>query len=187
MNFTTSPTHNVLLGAVTLLCCALAPQAQATDASPTAEETTVTLGLGMGVTPRYMGADRYRPLVLPMLSIQHGALFADTTRGVGLQFQSDSGFSASAAINYDLGRKEKDSTTSPGGDELRGMGDINGATVADFTLSQQLLDWLSVNGEAELRMAGEHRGNRYRFGLESILLHTDCGFHGHLATHSISI
>ena len=99
MNFTTSPTHNVLLGAVTLLCCALAPQAQATDASPTAEETTVTLGLGMGVTPRYMGADRYRPLVLPMLSIQHGALFADTTRGVGLQFQSDSGFGASAAIN----------------------------------------------------------------------------------------
>ena len=173
MNFTTSPTHNVLLGAVTLLCCALAPQAQATDASPTAEETTVTLGLGMGVTPRYMGADRYRPLVLPMLSIQHGALFADTTRGVGLQFQSDSGFGASAAINYDLGRKEKDSTTSPGGDELRGMGDINGATVADFTLSQQLLDWLSVNGEAELRMAGEHRGNRYRFGLEGILLHTD--------------
>jgi len=173
MNFTTPPTRNILLGAATLLCCTLVPQAQAADASPAADETTVILGLGMGVTPRYMGANHYRPLVLPMLSIQHGALFADTTRGVGLQFQSDSGFGASAAINYDMGRKEKDSTTGAGGDELRGMGDINGATVADFTLSQQLLDWLSVSGEAELRMAGEHRGNRYRFGLEGILFHTD--------------
>ncbi|KQM46489.1 structural protein MipA [Pseudomonas sp. Leaf15] len=172
MNFTAPPTRKVLLGAATLMCFALAPQAYAADASPAADETTITLGLGMGGTPRYMGADRYRPLVLPMLSIQHGALFADTTRGVGLQFQSDSGFGTSAAINYDLGRKQRDTTTSPGGDELRGMGDINGATVANFTLSQQLLDWLSVNAEADIRMAGEHRGNRYRFGLEGILLHT---------------
>jgi MipA family protein len=173
MTLTTAPTRTVLWGAAALMACALVPQAQAADASPAADKTTATLGLGMGVAPRYMGADRYRSLVLPMFSIQRGVLFADTTRGVGLQFQSDSGFSASAAINYDLGRKEKDSTSRPGDRELKGMGDIGGATVADFTLSQQLLDWLSVSGEAELRMAGEHRGNRYRFGLEGVLFHTD--------------
>jgi outer membrane protein len=172
MNLNTPPTRTVLWGAAALMACTLATPAQAADANPAADKTTATLGLGMGVTPRYMGADRYRALVLPMFSIQRGVLFADTTRGVGLQFQSDSGFGASAAINYDLGRKEKDSTSRPGDRELNGMGDINGATVADFTLSQQLLDWLSVSGEAELRMAGEHRGNRYRFGLEGILFHT---------------
>ncbi|UVL86187.1 MipA/OmpV family protein [Pseudomonas sp. B21-028] len=173
MNLTTPLNRAALWGAAALMSCTLASPAQAADASPTADKTTATLGLGMGVTPRYMGADRYRALVLPMFSIQRGVLFADTTRGLGVQFQSDSGFGASAAINYDLGRKEKDSTTRPGGRELDGMGDINGATVADFTLSQQLFDWLSVSGEAELRVAGEHRGNRYRFGLEGILFHSD--------------
>lgn len=167
MSLITPPTRAALWGAAALMSCTLAPQAQAADT------TTATLGLGMGVTPRFMGADRYRALVLPMFSIQRGVLFADSTRGLGVQFQSDSGFAASAAINYDLGRKEKDSTSRPGARELNGMGDVNGATVADFTLSQQLLDWLSVSGEAELRMAGEHRGNRYRFGLEGILFHTD--------------
>lgn len=173
MNLTSSPTRAVLWGAALLTCSTLVTNAQAADASPSADKTTATLGLGMGITPRYMGSDRYRAFVLPMFSIQRGVLFADTTRGVGLQFQSDSGFGASAAINYDLGRKEKDSTTRPGGHELDGMGDIKGATVADFTLSQQLFDWLSVSGEAELRMAGEHRGNRYRLGLEGILFHSD--------------
>ncbi|MCP1463189.1 MipA/OmpV family protein [Pseudomonas sp. S3E17] len=171
MNLTTPPNRAVLWGAALLTCSTLMTNAQAAGASPAADETTATLGIGMGVTPRYMGADRYRALVLPMFSIQRGVLFADTTRGVGVQFQSDSGFAASAAINYDLGRKDKDSNTRPGDRELRGMGDINGATVADFTLSQQLLDWLSISGEAELRMAGENRGNRYRFGLEGILFH----------------
>ncbi len=171
MKLTTPPTRTVLRGAA-LVACTLATPAQAADANPAADKTTATLGLGMGVTPRYMGANRYRALVLPMFSIQRGVLFADTTRGVGLQFQSDSGFGASAAINYDLGRKEKDSTSRPGDRELNGMGDVSGATVADFTLSQQLLDWLSVSGEAELRMTGEHRGNRYRFGLEGILFLT---------------
>lgn len=173
MTITSSPTRSVLWGAALLACSTLATNAQAADASPVADKTTATLGLGMGVMPRYMGSDRYRAFVLPMFSIQRGMLFADTTRGLGLQFQSDNGFAASAAINYDLGRKEKDSTTRPGSRELDGMGDINGATVADFTLSQQLFDWLSVSGEAELRMAGEHRGNRYRFGLEGILFHSN--------------
>ncbi len=173
MNLTTPPTRAVLWGAAALMSCTLVTPIQAADDSPAADKTTAALGLGMGVTPRYMGSDRYRALVLPMFSIQRGVLFADTTRGLGVQFQSDSGFAASAAINYDLGRKEKDGTSRPGDRELKGMGDVNGATVADFTLSQQLLEWLSVSGEAEMRMAGEHRGNRYRFGLEGILFHSD--------------
>jgi outer membrane protein len=162
-----------LLAATALLCAAHQADAQDAGDALSGDKTTATLGLGLGVMPRYMGADRYRSLVLPMFSIQRGVLFADTTRGLGLQFQSDSGFSASAALNYDLGRKDKDTNSRMGASELAGMGDVKGSTVADFTLAQQLLTWLSVSGEAELRVAGEKRGNRYRFGLEGILFHSD--------------
>ncbi|UZD97738.1 MipA/OmpV family protein [Pseudomonas corrugata] len=137
------------------------------------DKTDVTLGLGVGIMPRYMGADNYRSLVLPMLSVQRGVLFADSTRGIGLQWKSSSGLSASAAVNYDFGRSDKNTSSRYGSNELKGMGAVDGSTVADFTLGQELLPWLSVSGEAELRIAGEHRGNRYRLGFEGIAFHTD--------------
>jgi len=145
----------------------------ADNSTPDPDKTDVTLGLGVGFTPRYMGADNYRSLVLPMLGIQRGVLFADSTRGIGLQWKSSSGLSASAAVNYDFGRSDKNTSSRYGSNELAGMGTVQGATVADFTLGQELLPWLSVSGEAELRMAGEHRGNRYRLGFEGIAFHSD--------------
>lgn len=137
------------------------------------DATQLTLGLGAGVVPRYMGAAQYRAQVLPMLNIQRGMFFFDAVHGLGLQWQSPSGFSASAALTYDFGRSEKNSTGRPGSTELRGMGTVGGATLADLNVAQQLLPWLSVNAEAELRMAGERRGNRYRLGVEGIVFHTD--------------
>ncbi len=120
----------------------------ASDASLLGDKVNVNLGLGMGVVPRYMGADEYRSQMLPMFTVQSGMLFADSLRGLGLQYQSPSGFGASAALNYDFGRTEKNSTNRPGSNELKGMGTVGGATVADLMLSQQLLPWLTVSGEA---------------------------------------
>ncbi|MEE5045141.1 MipA/OmpV family protein [Pseudomonas alliivorans] len=155
---------------------ALAGQACADDAasgsSLLGDKVNVNLGLGMGVVPRYMGADEYRSQVLPMFTVQSGILFADSLRGLGLQYQSASGFGASAALNYDFGRTEKNSASRPGSNELKGMGTVEGATVADLMLSQQLLPWLTLSGEAELRLAGEKRGNRYRLGFEGIAYHS---------------
>jgi len=53
------------------------------------------------------------------------------------------------------------------------MGRVGGATTADLIVAQELTRWLSVNAQAELRVAGYARGNRYRLGLESTVLRTD--------------
>ncbi|RMV09317.1 MULTISPECIES: MipA/OmpV family protein [Pseudomonas syringae group] len=165
----------------TLIACAtmtLIGQAYAQEGDSAGSQSilgdkfNVNLGLGMAVLPRYMGADEYRSQVLPMLTVQRGIFFADTTRGLGVQFQSASGFGASAALNYDFGRTEKNSGNRPGSNELRGMGTVEGATVGDFMVSQQLAPWLSASAEAELRVAGEKRGNRYRLGFEGIAYHS---------------
>lgn len=137
------------------------------------KKTDVSIGVVVGATPRYMGADDYQVGALPLISIQRGAFFADSIRGLGLQWQSTSGLSASVALNYDFGRDDRDSDSRPGSDLLNGMGEIEGATVADLNFAQQLLPWLSVKGEAELRIAGEQRGNRYQLGLESIFIQTE--------------
>ncbi|MCF5601634.1 MipA/OmpV family protein, partial [Pseudomonas syringae] len=68
------------------------------------DQFNVNFGLGMAVLPRYMGADEYRSQVLPMLTVQRGIFFADTTRGLGLQWQSVYGLAASAVLHYDCGR-----------------------------------------------------------------------------------
>ncbi|MFA0918125.1 MipA/OmpV family protein [Pseudomonas tremae] len=165
----------------TLIACAtmtLIGQAYAQEGDSAGSQSilgdkfNVNLGLGMAVLPRYMGADEYRSQVLPMLTVQRGIFFADTMRGLGVQFQSASGFGASAALNYDFGRTEKNSGNRPGSNELRGMGTVEGATVGDFMVSQQLAPWLSASAEAELRVAGEKRGNRYRLGFEGIAYHS---------------
>lgn len=158
--------------AMTLASQACAQDSTAQSQSMLGDRFNVNFGLGMAVLPRYMGADEYRSQVVPMLTVQRGIFFADTTRGLGLQWQSDSGFGASAALNYDFGRTEKNSTNRPGSNELRGMGTVKGATVGDFMVSQQLMPWLSVSAEAELRVAGEQRGNRYRLGFEGIAYHS---------------
>ncbi|CAM3239697.1 structural protein MipA [Pseudomonas floridensis] len=136
------------------------------------DKVDVSLGLGVAVLPRYMGSDHYRSQPLPMFTVQSGILFADSMRGLGVQYQTSSGFGASAALNYDFGRNEKNGGSRPGSTELKGMGTVEGATVADLMLSQELLPWLTLSGEAELRMAGEKRGNRYRLGFEGIAYHS---------------
>lgn len=162
----------VLSGTLLVMAAAHA-EGPASRPSILGDTTIFTLGLGAAVIPRYMGADQYRGQLMPMLNIQRGIFFLDSVHGLGLQWQSTSGFSASAALSYDFGRSEKNSSGRPGAKTLNGMGTLGGATVGDLTLAQQLLPWLSVSGEAELRMAGEHRGNRYRLGLEGIAFHSD--------------
>lgn len=136
------------------------------------DKTTVAVGLGTIVSPRYMGSQQTHALLLPTLSLSRGIFFADSTRGIGAEYMNDSGFYISSALAYDPGRKDHDSSWRAGSDRLRGMGDVTGATTADLLLSQAITPWLAVSGEAEFCVAGYQRGNRYRFGLESTLFNS---------------
>lgn len=156
-----------------LLLCLTPLATQAADVSPWGDHTDVSLGLVAGAVSRYMGSADYRPQLLPLVVVQRGLFFADTTRGLGLQWQSAQGLTLSGALNYDFGRDDRDNASRPGADRLRGMGEVDGATVFDLTLSQALAPWLSLNAEGEWRLAGAQRGTRYRLGLEAIGLHTE--------------
>ncbi|MFE8101913.1 MipA/OmpV family protein [Brenneria goodwinii] len=173
-NANSFPMRRYLCLACALAVLPLAGQAQQTEpqapASLFGDETDVNLGLGATFSPRYLGARQTRVSPELELSISRGIFFADTPRGIGAEYLTDSGFYVSGALSYDPGRKEKESTWRPGSKRLRGMGEVKGATTADLLVSQRITSWLAINGEAEFRVAGYERGNRYRLGLEGTVL-----------------
>jgi outer membrane protein len=130
------------------------------------DKTELTVGMSAVFTPSYDGAaqDRWEPL--PVFSIQRGILFADTTRGVGLQFQTASGLSMSQSIYYDLGRTDHDSRWRPGGHELAGMGQVPDSYTSKTLVGQQFTPWFMASAEAELTLRSGQRRQRYRAGIE---------------------
>lgn len=158
-----------------VLTLSLAFSAQAEESSPPTsiwgDKTEVTIGLGAGVAPRYLGAKDYEVMPLPSLSIYRGIFFVDTLRGIGMEYLTSTNTYLSGAINYDPGRKDRNSSWTPGSDRLAGMGDVKGSTVGNVLISQEITPWLSVNGEANFRLGGQkHRGNDYRLGVEGKIL-----------------
>lgn len=133
------------------------------------QSTDVTVGLGAYHAPRYLGSKDYASGLHPLVRIERGMFFLDAVDGLGLQWHSARGFSARASLAYDYGRADGDSQYRPGSDTLKGMGEVRGATVLKLAASQQLNDWLALNAEAEVRVAGEQRGDRYSLGLASTL------------------
>ena len=149
------------------------------------DKTDIAVGFGAAVGPRYMGARETRTLLAPSLSVSRGIFFADSLRGGGAEYLTDNGLYVSGALQYDFGRQERNSSWRAGSDRLRGMGEVTGATLANIHVSQAITPWLSLDSEAELRMAGYKRGNRYHLGLESTLLSNDTdsitlGVHAHI-------
>lgn len=137
------------------------------------DSTDISLGLAASYGPRYAGSKNFTAAPQPTLRIERGIFFLDSEDGLGLQWQSNSGFSASASLGYDYGRADGNSDYRFGSDKLKGMGEVSGASVINLSASQQVLPWLSVYANAELRAAGEKRGNRYGIGIESALYSSD--------------
>lgn len=138
------------------------------------DKTEITLGVGPASAPRYLGAKENKTLIVPTLSIYRGIFFADSIRGLGAEYLTESGTYISAALSYDLGRSDKNSDWRPGSERLVGMGEIKSSTLFSILAAQEITPWLSINGDADFRMGGQRdRGNRYRLGLEATLLDTD--------------
>ncbi|MFK0033709.1 MipA/OmpV family protein [Pseudomonas monteilii] len=171
---------NLRIGLVTTLAlnAAMASYAQAetnstTDSGIWGDSTDVSLTLAASYAPRYQGSKNYVSGFQPVLRVERGIFFLDSEDGLGVQWQSNSGFSASASVGYDYGRADGDSDFRYGSDKLKGMGEVSGATVLNLYASQELTSWLSAHAQAEMRLAGAKRGNQYSFGLESTLFNTD--------------
>ena len=153
---------------LSLLLLTLAVGAQAQEESGSAWRSSV--GVTAGVVPRYLGSKSEHAVVAPDFTFADGTFFADSERGLGAQYQGDAGFTASAALNYDPGRTEKNSLYRPGSKELKGMGRVKGSALANVGVSQEITPWLTVGGDVNVPFAGQkHRGQDFRLGVSSTL------------------
>lgn len=164
------------LALAALACSIPAARAAASGSDPAAapataqrlfgDKTELVLGLSSLVTPDYDGSARDHWEPLPVVSVQRGILFADSTRGAGLQFQSGAGLYLSQSIYYDFGRVDHDSRWRPGSRTLAGMGQVPDAFTTRTLVAQTFAPWFMASAEAEFSLRDGARRDRYRAGVE---------------------
>lgn len=154
------------------LCTVLVPltayagAALAADDSLLGDKTDMSVGVGALYAPRYAGSKDGRLQAVPVLSVQRGVLFLDTSRGAGVQFQTSWGLYGSQSMYYDLGRLERDSVWRPGSRKLAGMGDVRGSFTTRTLLVQDFGHGVSASAEAEFALRDGAQRNRFRAGME---------------------
>ena len=107
---------HIFYGSVMSLPLALQVQAETPSITDSifGGETQASIGVGVAGGPRYMGSKDYRSVPVPVLSLSRGIFFVDTYRGLGLQWQSSSGFYISQSFFYDAGRDDRNNDFRPG-------------------------------------------------------------------------
>lgn len=153
----------------------LALLATPTLAAEPPQGTTLTLGGGVGVAPRYSGSDENRVSTVLVLdySMRNG-FFVSSTRGLGYG-NSLGNFDYSAALSYRTGRKDHNvdsDTMSDGSDHLRGMGNVKGSALGVVGLGYKLTNWLSAQLQAEVPFSQRDNGAALHFGIVSPLYHS---------------
>lgn len=153
----------------------LALLATPTLAAEPPQGTTLTLGGGVGVAPRYSGSDENRVSTALVLdySMRNG-FFVSSTRGLGYG-NSLGNFDYSAALSYRTGRKDHNvdsDTMSDGSDHLRGMGNVKGSALGVVGLGYKLTNWLSAQVQAEVPFSQRDNGAALHFGIVSPLYHS---------------
>jgi len=162
-----------VLALIVLPVAVSAQDASGSNGGLLGDKTQFTLGIAESVAPRYAGSDDYRVQTLPVIAIQRGIFFLDTTRGLGAEYLTHSGFYISTSINYDFGRVQRDSELLPGSKKLAGMGNVPGSVTSRTMIGQQITPYLMASAEAEFTLKdGTHR-SRYRAGLEYTPWKTD--------------
>lgn len=129
-------------------------------------EPEVSLGLGVGFVPDYLGAKNTRIQPIPMVFIRQGPLYFDNVLGLGYHYEAKSGLFFDQAVNWDPGRTDHNSNYRPGSDRLHGMGSVKGSLVTTGAIGYSITPWLSVHVQGEFGLTVRDRGNRYTFGLE---------------------
>ena len=163
------PLKNIVPGA--LLALLTTP----TLAAEPPQGTTLTLGGGVGVAPRYSGSDENRVSTALVLdySMRNG-FFASSTRGLGYG-NSLGNVDYSAALSYRTGRKDHNvdsDTMSDGSDHLRGMGNVKGSALGVVGLGYKLTNWMSAQLQAEVPFSQRDNGAALHFGIVSPLYHS---------------
>lgn len=142
-------------------------------ATACAQESSFTVGAGVGVGPRYSGANDN--VVGPVIAIDYQAangFYAGTMRGIGYSAGNEQ-LSASIGLGYRGARGEKDTRGfggRTGGKALKGMGDVRGSATLDVGAEARLTDMFSVGVRAEVPISHRENGKLFTLGVNARLL-----------------
>ena len=137
--------------------------------------TSLTVGGGVDVAPRYSGSDENRVSTALVLdySMRNG-FFVSSTRGLG--YGNNLGnVDYSAALSYRTGRKDHNVDSddmNDGSDYLRGMGNIKGSALGVVGLGYNFTPWLSAQLQAEVPFSQRDNGAALHVGIVSPLYHS---------------
>ncbi len=167
--FAGRPLKKILPGAL------LALLATPTLAAEPPLRTSLTVGGGVDVAPRYSGSDENRVSTALVLdySMRNG-FFVSSTRGLG--YGNNLGnVDYSAALSYRTGRKDHNVDSddmNDGSDYLRGMGNIKGSALGVVGLGYNFTPWLSAQLQAEVPFSQRDNGAALHVGIVSPLYHS---------------
>lgn len=138
-----------------------------------AQESSFTLGAGIGAGSRYSGSDEH--VVAPVVAIDYQAangFFASTLRGIGFAAGTEQ-LSASIGLGFRGERRENDTNGfvgRTGSKALKGMGDIRGSATVNVGAEAQLTDIFSVGVRAEIPVSRRENGKLFALGVNVKLL-----------------
>ncbi len=166
------------LAAITLAClCAVCASSHADPLNAERSATVASgspldytlVGAGLGYVPEYAGSDKGRVLPLPVFerSFSNGA-FISSLRGIGIA-HTLADVNVSAALSYGGTRIDHKRNIFSGSDQLRGMGDIDGAVQAVLNASYRF-DAIGVSLGTTQNLNRREHGATYTLG-SSLQLH----------------
>nr|WP_318379046.1 MipA/OmpV family protein [uncultured Enterobacter sp.] len=167
--FAGRPLKKILPGAL------LALLATPTLAAEPPLRTSLTVGGGVDVAPRYSGSDENRVSTALVLDYwMRNGFFVSSTRGLG--YGNNLGnVDYSAALSYRTGRKDHNVDSddmNDGSDYLRGMGNIKGSALGVVGLGYNFTPWLSAQLQAEVPFSQRDNGAALHVGIVSPLYHS---------------
>lgn len=127
--------------------------------------TTSTLGIGYINTTKYSGSDERMSSAVPYFHIQYDDVFLDSAEGLGFTAGLANGVYFTQALNYTLGRAERDGTWRSGSAKLKGMGKIKSALTTSTTLGWSYSNILAIEGSLTAPLT-DSQGISYRAGIK---------------------
>jgi MipA family protein len=144
--------------ALAAVCTSIAtthPALAQEDSPGLRKEWDVTLGVGGGVRPTYMGSDQYRVMPLPLVNIVWRDTIALDNRGLNAYWRADS-LTIGGGLTFDPGRTQSSGAFSQGDGRLNGMGDIPAALGVKGFASYKLGPVMFETGVTKLTADGNN-------------------------------
>ncbi|TPG64921.1 MipA/OmpV family protein [Ewingella americana] len=142
--------------------------AQAADGGFWGDHTDVSLGAGAVNKPRYSGSSQTTWGAVPLVQVHRGAMFIDSTKGIGYDLPIAGGLYLEHSLGYGTGRTESDSSWRDGSKKLKGMGNIKGVLNTSLTLGYQFSPRLAVEAMTTLPLT-DSQGVRYQGSIKGVL------------------